>query len=573
MSQKDWEKKYLSIIEEIEDGYVENDLEGNLTYVNQALCDILGYSRDEVIGTNHRNFMSEEQVKRNTQVYTQVFRTGRPIRSYVYEAIRKDGKKRMLDVSVSLIRNQTGEPTGFRGIFRDITDLKQAQEEIAVQKRRLEAIFRSVNEGIISVDPEMRIIEINQAARKICGLAANLKIGQTFTTSQGYCDNACLDVFQEVLSKKTSVKEYNIDCSRKDHPSKKLILSSAPLINDQKKPIGAILVIRDITRLRDLERQLITRHQYHNIIGKNKKMMEIYSLLDDLASIETTVLITGENGTGKELIAKALHFSGNRALKPFVTVNCSALAENLLESELFGHIKGAFTGALKDREGRFKTADKGTILLDEIADISPRIQLKLLRVLQEKEFEPVGSSKTIKVDVRLIASTNRDLKALVDKGEFREDLYYRLKVIEINIPPLRERLDDLPMLVDHFCKKYNAAFKKQIIGGDENVMKALMNYHWPGNIRELEHVIERAFILCHGQTLQLEHLPPEILKRSKKQGTKSFKKASKDSTELSAVLQKTDWNISKAARLMGISRSTLYRKMTKYKLNPPFPEV
>jgi DNA-binding NtrC family response regulator len=194
-------------------------------------------------------------------------------------------------------------------------------------------------------------------------------------------------------------------------------------------------------------------------------------------------------------------------------------------------------------------------------------------VLQEKEFEPVGSSKTIKVDVRLIASTNRDLKALVDKGEFREDLYYRLKVIEINIPPLRERLDDLPMLVDHFCNKYNAAFKKQIIGPDENVMKALMNYHWPGNIRELEHAIERAFILCHGQTLQLEHLPPEILKSSKKQDTKSFKKASKDSTELSAVLQKTDWNISKAARLMGISRSTLYRKMTKYKLNPPFPEV
>ena len=470
---------------------------------------------------------------------------------------------------MSLIRNQTGEPTGFRGIFRDITDLKQAQEEITVQKRRLDAIFRSVNEGIITVDPEMRIIEINQAARKICGLTPNLKIGDTFSIGQNYCGNTCLDIFTEVLSKQTSIKEYNIECCRKDHPSKKLILNSAPLLNDQKNPIGAILVIRDVTRLRDLERQLIEHHQYQNIIGKNKKMMEIYSLLDDLAYIETTVLISGENGTGKELVARALHFSGNRALKPFITVNCSALAENLLESELFGHVKGSFTGALRDREGRFKTADKGTILLDEIADISPRIQLKLLRVLQEKEFEPVGSSKTIKVDVRLIASTNKDLKALVDKGEFREDLYYRLKVIEIHIPPLRERLDDLPMLVDHFCQKFNATLKKQIIRLDENVMKVLMNYHWPGNIREFEHTIERAFILCHGQTILLEHLPPEILKGSRPPDPKPVRKAADDASALLAMLQKTGWNKSKTARLMGMSRLTIYRKMIKYGLNPP----
>ncbi len=573
MSQKDWEKKYLGIIEEIEDGYVENDLNGNIIRANRAFCEFTGYTREELIGKSHRKFVYEDQAKRGIQVYNQVFKTGKPVKSYVYEAVGKYGKKVLLDVSVSLIRDPTGKPIGFRGIFRDITDLRKAQEEIGVQKSRLEAIFRSVNEGLITVDPEMRIIEINQAAQEICGLAAGLKIGQSFTAIRDYCDNTCRDVFQEVLSKKTSIKEFNIECCRKDQVLKNLILSSSPLINDLGEHIGAILVIRDITRLRDLERQLIDRHQYHNIIGKNKKMQEIYRLLDDLADIETTVLISGENGTGKEVIAKALHYSGNRALKPFVTVNCSALAENLLESELFGHIKGAFTGAVKDREGRFRTADRGTILLDEIGDISPRIQLNLLRVLQEKEFEPVGSSKTIKVDVRLIASTNRDLKALVDKGEFREDLYYRLKVIEINIPPLRERLDDLPMLVDHFRKKFNAAFKKQIISLDENVLKVLMNYHWPGNIRELEHAIERAFILCHGQTILLEHLPPEILKSGKNQGNKPVMKAPNDSSELSAVLQKTDWNISKAARLMGISRSTLYRKIGQFKLSPPSPRV
>jgi two-component system, NtrC family, response regulator HydG len=568
MSQKDWKKRYLSIIEEIEDGYAEVDLKGNLTNVNKALCDILGYTREEMIGKSHRKFVNEEQAKRGIQVYNQVFKTGRPVKSYVYEAYRKDGTKRILDVSISLNRDQAEAPNGFQGIYRDITDLRKAQEEIAAQKSRLEAIFRSVNEGIISVDPEMRIIEINQTAKEICGMAADLKIGRSFVAVD-YCDNTCRDVFQEVLSKKTSIKEFNIDCRRKDQVLKKLILSSSPLINDQGEHIGAILVIRDITRLRDLEKQLIDRHQYHNIIGKNKKMQEIYCLLDDLANIETTVLISGENGTGKEVIAKALHYSGNRALKPFVTVNCSALAENLLESELFGHVKGSFTGALKDRDGRFKTADKGTIFLDEIGDISSHIQLKLLRVLQEKEFEPVGSSKTIKVDVRLIASTNRDLKALVDKGEFREDLYYRLKVIEINIPPLRERLDDLPLLVDYFCQKFNKNFLKEINGVDEDVMKALMDYHWPGNIRELEHTLERAFILCREQTIRLEHLPPEIIKGSKQPNAKPVRKEWDDSKELLAMLQKTGWNKSKTARLMGLSRLTIYRKMIKYGLNSP----
>ena len=566
MSQNEWKEKYLSIIEEIEDGYAAVDLEGNLTDVNQALCNIWGYSRDEMVGFNHRKFVSDEQARQNYRVYNQVFRTGNPIKSYVYEGIRKDGSKRLVDVSISLIKDHSGEPTGFRGIYRDITERKKAQDQLAAQKGRLEAIFGSVNEGIITVDPDMNIIEINQAARETCGLASDLKIGQSFPGIQDYCNNACRDVFLEALQKKTSIKEYSIDCSRKNQLSKNLILSSAPLLNDDKEHMGAILVIRDVTRIRDLERQLINRHQYHNIIGKNKKMQEIYSLLDDLASLDTTVLITGENGTGKEVIAKALHFSGNRAFKPIVTVNCSALAENLLESELFGHVKGAFTGAVKDREGRFKTADRGTILLDEIGDISPRIQLKLLRVLQEKEFEPVGSSKSVQVDVRLIACTNRDLKELVDQGEFREDLYYRLKVIEIKIPPLRDRKDDIPLLFEHFRKKYNQAFDKRIENTEDAVMKVLMNHQWPGNVRELEHAVERAFILCHEDAIRLDHLPPEVSQDVMSQISKPLPNSTDDSAALLAALQKTGWNKARAARLMGISRQTVYRKISQHQL-------
>jgi transcriptional regulator with PAS, ATPase and Fis domain len=328
--------------------------------------------------------------------------------------------------------------------------------------------------------------------------------------------------------------------------------------------MGAVLVVRDITLLRDLERELRERHQFQNIIGRSKKMQDIYRLLEDLANLETTVLITGESGTGKDLVARALHYSGQRAFKPFVTVNCSALTESLLESELFGHVKGAFTGAIKDKQGRFQAANGGTILLDEIGDISPLIQLKLLRVLQEKVFERVGESTPQKVDVRVIACTNKDLKEKVRRGEFRQDLYYRLKVVEVSLPPLRERLEDLPLLVDHFCRSFNERFKKHIEGISSEVLSRFMNYPWPGNVRELEHVMEHAFVLCHGPVITLEHLPSEISSSDKSEKitiSKTRAKEPKQTQEILDALNKTGWNKAKAARLLGIGRRTIYRKI------------
>ncbi len=568
MLQDEWNKDFLNIINEMADGYAEVDFDGIMVDVNPALCRILGYSKEEMVGQSNRDFMSRKTADNNYKIYLSVYKTGRPVKSHIYEAIRKDGGKRLMDVSISLIKNKQGTSTGFRGIFRDITEIKKSQDELAAQKSRLEAIFSSVKEGIITVDPDMSVVEINNAARDICGLVQSMKTGCSFPSAQDYCANACQGVFQEALKTKTSIREYSVDCSRKDHMSKTLILSSAPLRDSTGAHIGAILVMRDVTRLRSLENQLIDRHKYHNIIGESKKMQEIFTLLDELASLDTTVLVTGENGTGKELVAKALHFGGNRALKPIVTVNCSALAENLLESELFGHVKGAFTGAVRDSEGRFKTADQGSIMLDEIGDISPRIQLKLLRVLQEKEFEPVGSSRPTRVDVRLIACTNRDLKELVEKGEFREDLYYRLKVIEIKIPPLRERRDDIPLLLEHFRNRYNKTFNKSITAADPEVMKALLNYHWPGNIRELEHAIERAFILCRGPRIHLDHLPSEIAKDDGKKTVNSVVKFGNDPGELLSVLEKTGWNKAKTARLLGISRPTVYEKIRKFNIKP-----
>jgi transcriptional regulator with PAS, ATPase and Fis domain len=295
-------------------------------------------------------------------------------------------------------------------------------------------------------------------------------------------------------------------------------------------------------------------------------MQEIYSLIELLSNVETTVLITGESGTGKELIAEALHYKGNRCLNPIVKVNCSALSENLLESELFGHIRGSFTGAIKDKTGRFQIADKGTIFLDEIADISPKIQIKLLRVLQEKEFERVGDSTTIKVDVRVITATNQDLSKKVKRGEFREDLYYRLNVMRIPIPPLRERRDDIPFLIEHFIKKFNNKFNKKIKTISADVEKLFMEYSWPGNVRELEHTIEHGFILCKQSAITPEHLPFE-LKTIAIQPSLSHNNGEIDDPQIILqALERTDWNKAKAAQLLGISRRTIYRKIKEYNI-------
>lgn len=435
--------------------------------------------------------------------------------------------------------------------------------------RNLEAIFESMQDAVITVDHKMQTIEVNKATKNICGISPHKIVGKDFSEIQTQCHKPCLDVLKETLKTKKAVREFRVECSHQNKPRQVVLLTSSPLKYREKKFEGAVLVIRDITRLTDLERELKERHQFHNIIGKSLKMQEIFRLLEDLADTDTTVLIAGESGTGKELVARALHYESIHASKPLVTVNCSALAENLLESELFGHVKGAFTGAVKDKVGRFQMADGGTIFLDEIGEVSSLIQLKLLRVLQEKVFELVGDSKPITVDVRVIAATNRDLKEKIKAGEFREDLYYRLKVVEIILPPLRDRREDIPFLIDHFLSLFNRKFGKNINGISDEVLTTFMQYPWPGNIRELEHAIEHAFVLCRDRIISINHLPPEIKKVSEPQAHVSEKRSVDDPKEIFDVLNKTDWNKAKAARMLDMSRPTLYQKIKEYKLTKP----
>ena len=444
----------------------------------------------------------------------------------------------------------------------DAKDRMEAEKE--KYRSELDTIFRSVQEGIVTVDANMNVTKVNNAFEQICGLNGKKITGQRLSSVSGRCRQACHQVLEEVLQTQKEIKTSRIECKHHDRNKQIVVLSSSPLRDRDNKFSGAALVIRDMTRESDLEDRLKPRCKFMGIIGKSKKMQALYTLLEDLADSNTTVLITGESGTGKELVAEALHYGGRRAQKPYVKVNCSALADSLLESELFGHIKGAFTGAVKDQTGRFELADKGSILLDEIGDISSGLQLKLLRVIQEKEFERVGESTPIKVNVRIVSSTNRQLKELVRTKKFRADLYYRLKVVEISLPPLRERMNDIPLLVEHFCQQFNKRFNKKIEGISDDALQLFLDYPWPGNIRELEHVLEHAFMLCHRNFILLDHLPNEI-KTYHKSVSPSFNKSSTvDIKDIQKALEMTDGNKAKAARLLGINRKTIYRKLSHH---------
>ncbi len=331
-----------------------------------------------------------------------------------------------------------------------------------------------------------------------------------------------------------------------------------------------------------LKQQLKAKYKFDNIVGTSDKMQKIFSLIDKVSSTDSTVLILGESGTGKELVARALHFNSARAANPFVPVNCGAIPEELLESELFGHEKGAFTGAFRTRIGRFELANSGSIFLDEISEMSPNLQVKLLRVIQEREFERVGGVKSIRADVRIIAATNRDLEEEVNAGRFREDLYYRLNVIPIHIPPLRERSDDIPLLVKHFLEKYGDGKCQKKAEFSKRALSALMRYRWPGNVRELENLVERMVVLCDAPLIEAEDLPEKILSAAPASAvTRHLIDLPDSGIDLSTAvneferniiiqaLTKSNWVKNRAAKLLRVNRTTLVEKIKKQKLEKP----
>ena len=491
--------------------------------------------------------------------------TGEPSTSTATEALR-------LGAFDYLAKPVTGD--GLKRVVRLAIGRKEIIEERNKYRNELEAIFNSVTSGLIAVDQTLCVRQVNTASEQLFGLTAENFEGKHVSEIGAGFLGPVLDALEESVSSAARATDIRLEVALPEG-TRILIADIVPLVGDDPGPGGAIAVFRDVTRITHLEQQLQEHKNYRTLVGQSRGMREIYRLIEDLADTDSTVLICGESGTGKELIAEAIHASSARAEKAFVKVNCAALSDDLLESELFGHVKGAFTGAIRDRVGRFEAAHEGTIFLDEIGDISPRLQLRLLRVLQSGEFERVGDSQTKQVNARVLAATNQDLQKRIASDTFRQDLYYRLNVIRIDIPALRERKEDIPALLEHFCKHFNAVFAREITGFSPEALTAVMNHPWYGNARELENCVERAFIVCHDTQVQREHLPTEVAIENGlglRAPTDDSPRPGRSRLNREAVLEvliDTDWNVAKTARALGIARNTLYQKMKEFDLSRP----
>lgn len=489
---------------------------------------------------------------RNTQV---IMITGWPDVESAAEVVRLGA----CDYISKPIRHET-----LVSVTRHALKSKQLSDERESYRANLDAIFRSVSDAIIMVDSDGRLVHFNAAAAGVCGYRPE-HIGTSITSIDFGCRGVCREALTEALHSATTQDLRRFECRRPDGSIRVMNFTTTPVTEGDGNVKGAVVVIRDETRLDVLERTLHQRSSFYGIIGRNASMQNLYSLIEALGDVQTTVLINGESGTGKELVAAALHNCGCRKSGPLVKINCSALSENLLESELFGHVRGAFTGAIANKIGRFQKADGGTLFLDEIGDISPAMQMRLLRVLQELVIERVGDSTPIKVDVRVVAATNQDLSEKVRQGTFRQDLYYRLNVVRLMLPALRDRIDDLQLLADHFLRKFNAKFARSIRTFSDDVMALFYRHAWPGNVRELEHAIEHACILCRSDVITMADLPLDLTACNPQPGSPSAHPAAGERTQgltLEEALAMTEGNKSKAARLLGISRRTIYRHLS-----------
>ena len=442
-----------------------------------------------------------------------------------------------------------------------------SQNEYTVKFNELRTIFDNLPEGVVVLfDTELNIVAANQTVSTFLGYSLEEIIGKQ--SDQLFSDDltGIAGIIKETIQNNRPVKNFTLECTTKNGVNKSFLVNTAIIARNAKAKGAVVLILNDISEVTRLRKQEKGRIGYGELVGNSAKMQELYTVIDTIKGYNTAILIVGETGTGKELVARAIHFAGDRSTRPFIPVQCSALPEQLLESELFGHTKGSFTGATTDKQGRFVIANSGTLFLDEIGTLSETAQMKLLRVLQEKVVEPVGSDKRIPVDVRIISATNRDLSELVAKGLFRPDLYYRLKVFQIELAPLRDRKTDIPLLVDHFIARLSRYYNKKILGVSQKVYEKLMEYYWPGNVRELENTIEHAFVLASGGLLELRHFPSEIrLFASNHRSLQPVKiNLSMEEENIRRALIAASGNMHQAAGYLKMHRTTLWRKMREF---------
>ena len=556
----------------IPDGIAVIAKDKNIIVFNEAASRITGYSEDEIIGSTYK-LLFEKNIDEH---------------KYILESLQENLAFSNLSINITdnkgNIKNVLASITPIKRddnvlsvvfVFRDTREMLALAEEIQEktselidQKNKLDAIFNSNIEGTFTIDNNWNVTSFNTSAEKITGYKKSEAIGkkcwEIFNSS--ICRNGCH--MEQTLQKGKAMIGNELEIMHKTGKKVPIRVNSNILINNKNEKIGAVETFLDISEIKNLSAHLSEFFKYENIVGRNKEIKQIISVLESVSHTDTSVLITGESGTGKELAARAIHLNSSRKTGPFIAVNCSAFVESLIESELFGHEKGAFTGAIKLKIGKFELAQGGTLFLDEIGDLSTAVQTKLLRVLETHEFERVGGNKIIKLDARIITATNKNLSEEISAGRFREDLFYRINVINIHLPPLRDRMDDFPLLVNHFIEKFNDKFNKNIKQFSSSAYDILLDYHYPGNIRELENVIEHCFVLCNGEIIQVECLPKR-LREQKKETDIPIKTNSKTGLKnvernlIISVLEKHNHNRTKAASELNINPSTLWRKMKK----------
>ena len=431
-------------------------------------------------------------------------------------------------------------------------------ENLMCHRDNLEHVLDNLKEGIIAHDMNRRIFFFNQAAERISGYRRKDVLGKDCHEAFGhpFCGGRCK--FCDEGPDMTENSEYTLTITTRSGESRRVEMTITSMMGDGGEFVGVLTSFRDITDLFSLQLQAGKLTSFGNMIGQDHKMYKIFKHIRDVSGYDYPVHISGETGTGKELVANAIHNESSRNGAAFVPINCGALPEGLIESELFGHVKGAFSGAIRDKKGRFELADGGTVFLDEVAELSNNMQAKLLRVLQENTFERVGGEHTLSVDVRVISATNKNLKEAVKKGQFREDLYYRLNVIPIHIPPLRERKIDIPLLIERFLQEASERYGRDPLKVSARAMSLLLDYQWPGNVRELQNAVQFAFVKCKGNTLAAEDLPIE-LREVENTCIRRGPAKKLNSEGVRSVLIKTGGNKAKAAKLLGVGRATLYR--------------
>jgi len=576
------EEWFRDLYEEAPIAYFQVDLDTRIRNANRRASEMLGCPLNELIGRPVFDFLADTpSAKQKGQELLGKFRAGEEIRGEELEIRRPDGARVWGSLSSRQIRDAQGRFVADRSTLEDITVLKQTEEKLRASEQRLSRILESAMDAIISIDKEQRIILFNEAAEKVFRCRASDTMNQPL-------DRFLSDSFRQLLTRylqafegdeevrryiwapegltarRASGEEFPIEAtiSQVEAAGQKLYTIILRDVDERKRAEAALRKL-ELENLYLLE-EVKTQNNFNQIIGASPSMKKVFGNVERVAATDSIVLLTGETGTGKELIARAIHDSSPRKGRVLVKVNCAALPGGLIESELFGHEKGAFTGATARRKGRFELADGGTIFLDEVGELPLETQAKLLRVLQEQEFERVGGNETIKVNVRVIAASNRSLEEMVRVGAFRADLFYRLNIFPIHIPPLRERPNDIPLLTSYYVGSCSRRLGKRIESITPEALEMLTRYHWPGNVRELGNLLERAVILCDGSVIHREHII--ILRSTAAEDKDILTLEASERVQILKALEKTGGVIGGpqgAAKLLGINRTTLLSRMKK----------